>query len=340
MTAHFNFTSGIDIQMNNTLNNRTSHSSSSALKTASDISITASLVVIMLGMGCTIEIKSLMKHIRRPVGICIGMLSQFVVLPVVTFGLAHALQLPPLAAIGMLVVGCCPGGSTTNIFSYWTDGDVSLSISMTAVSTLMAIGMMPLNLLIYSRSWTDTALVIPYINILKSFGMTIGPAVVGILVRWKIQKLADILVKCGSFAGAISVVLVLTLMSIRFPYMYLASWKIYIAALILPFAGFLFGYVVAMICRQDPVRCRTIALETGIQNFPLCMTLLLLTFSKEIFAQISLFPLLYGVTCIVCSLAFLGIYKIVKKVNSTREKKEEFTRVSTIEDDKFVYGNK
>ena len=70
---------------------------------------------------------------------------------------------------------------------------------MTAVSTLMAIGMMPLNLLIYSRSWTDTALVIPYINILKSFGMTIGPAVVGILVRWKIQKLADILVKVSKY---------------------------------------------------------------------------------------------------------------------------------------------
>lgn len=330
----------MDIQMNNTLQNGTAQSSSSALKTASDISITASLVVIMLGMGCTIEIKSLVNHIRRPVGICIGMLSQFVVLPAVTFGLAHALQLPPLAAIGMLVVGCCPGGSTTNIFSYWTDGDVSLSISMTAVSTLMAMGMMPLNLLIYSRSWTDKALVIPYINILISFGMTIGPAVVGILVRWKISKLADILVKCGSFVGAVSVVLVLTLMSLRFPYMYYASWKIYIAAFILPFAGFLFGYVVAVVCRQNPVRCRTIALETGIQNFPLCMTLLLLTFSKQIFAQISLFPLLYGVTCIICSLGFLGIYKIVKKVKSTREKNKEFISVSTIEDDKFVYGNK
>lgn len=97
-----------------------------ALKIASDITITGTLIVIMLGMGCTIEIECLVKHLRRPIGIGIGMLSQFVVLPAVTFGLAHALQLLPMAATGMLVIGCCPGGSTTNMFTYWTDGDVPL----------------------------------------------------------------------------------------------------------------------------------------------------------------------------------------------------------------------
>lgn len=116
-----------DSYTNNTAMNATLGSATSnALKIASDVSITGTLIIIMLGMGSTIEIHSLIKHLRRPIGIGIGMLSQFIVLPAVTFGLAHALQLPPLAAIGMLVVGCCPGGSTTNIFSYWTDGDVPL----------------------------------------------------------------------------------------------------------------------------------------------------------------------------------------------------------------------
>lgn len=66
---------------------------------------------------------------------------------------------------------------------------------MTAVSTLLAIGMLPLNLFIYSRSWTDTALIIPYLNIFKSFALMIVPATVGILVKWKLPKLAEILVK-------------------------------------------------------------------------------------------------------------------------------------------------
>ena len=98
----------------------------SALKIASDVVITTTLILIMLGMGSTIEIKELIKHLRRPVGAAIGMLSQFIVLPLATFGFAHALQMEPLAAIGMLVMGCCPGGSTSNVFSYWSDGDVPL----------------------------------------------------------------------------------------------------------------------------------------------------------------------------------------------------------------------
>ena len=120
--------------------------------------------------------------------------------------------------------------------------------------------------------------------------------------------------------------------------MYKASWKIYMGAFILPFAGFIFGYIVALICRQDPVRCRTIALETGIQNFPLCMTLLTLTFSNTMFAEISLFPLLYGVTCIICSLVFLGIYKISAFVKSDRKTKQQFIGVPTVDENIEING--
>ena len=98
----------------------------SALKIAFDVVITTTLILIMLGMGSTVEIKALVKHLRRPIGAAIGMLSQFIVLPLATFGFAHALQMEPLAAIGMLVMGCCPGGSTSNVFTYWSDGDVPL----------------------------------------------------------------------------------------------------------------------------------------------------------------------------------------------------------------------
>ena len=98
----------------------------SALKIASDVVITTTLILIMLGMGSTIEIQPLLKHLRKPIGAAIGMLAQFVVLPLATFGFAHALKMEPLAAIGMLVMGCCPGGSTSNVFTYWSDGDVPL----------------------------------------------------------------------------------------------------------------------------------------------------------------------------------------------------------------------
>lgn len=112
---------------NETVHNETvMDTSPSPLKIAADASVKLVLVLVMLGMGNTVELEVLIGHLKRPIGICVGMLSQFVVLPVVTFGLAHALQLPPLPALGLLVIGCCPGGTTTNVFSYWSDGDVAL----------------------------------------------------------------------------------------------------------------------------------------------------------------------------------------------------------------------
>jgi len=103
-----------------------SSKSQSVLKTMSDIVIPTTLIIIMLGMGCTIDFKKLLEHLKRPVGPAIGMLSQFVVLPLSMFGFAHALQLDSYAAIGMIVLSACPGGSTSNMFSYWADGDVPL----------------------------------------------------------------------------------------------------------------------------------------------------------------------------------------------------------------------
>ncbi|XP_056022013.1 ileal sodium/bile acid cotransporter-like [Ostrea edulis] len=294
----------------------------STLKMVFDIAINVMLITIMFGMGSITEIAPLLKHIKRPFGILIGMMSQFVVLPLVTFGLAHALTLPNVPALGMLVMGCCPSGSTSNVFSYWVDGDVPLSISMTTASTVLAFGLMPLNLLIYSGSWTDDNLVIPYINLLTAFAMTITPVLLGILLRWKFPKIAMVVVKIGSIAGALSVILNLTLLSLLYPFMYNASWKIYLGAFLLPFIGFLFGYVVASIFRMEHFQRRTVALETGIQNFPLCMTLLTLSFTKSRFAEISLFPLLYGVTCLLASVVFAVVYRVVNVIKGKVQKQE------------------
>ncbi|XP_053405064.1 ileal sodium/bile acid cotransporter-like [Mercenaria mercenaria] len=303
----------------------------STLKLVSDVVITTTLIVIMLGMGCTIEFWKLMEHLRRPIGAAIGMLAQFIILPLVTFGFAHALQLEPVAAIGMLVMGCCPGGSTSNMFSYWADGDVPLSLTMTTLATLMALGMMPLNVWLYSRSWTNEDLVIPYMNIIISLIMTVGPAAFGIFLRWKWEKFALIIVKIGSICGGIAVILTMTLMSLLYPFMYKSSWKIYVGAFFLPFVGFAFGYIVAKICRMNSTHARTVALETGIQNFPLCMTLISSSFPKHVIPKLVLFPLLYGIFVLTNSCIFVLFYHIVRKTKDYRNKSagKDFTSVPT-----------
>ena len=91
-----------------------------------NISLIIAVCWIMLSLGCTIEVSVLKHHILRPVGVIVGLLVQFVAFPGITFGLAHALQLEQLHAFGMILLGTCPGGSISNILTYYMEGEVTL----------------------------------------------------------------------------------------------------------------------------------------------------------------------------------------------------------------------
>ena len=91
-----------------------------------NILLTCGLIIAMLGMGCCIEIKNLLQHLKRPIGPAIGMVCQFVLMPLGMFGLAHALQLEPFFAIGLIVLAATPGGALSNMFTFWVDGDIPL----------------------------------------------------------------------------------------------------------------------------------------------------------------------------------------------------------------------
>ncbi|XP_045216889.2 ileal sodium/bile acid cotransporter-like [Mercenaria mercenaria] len=303
----------------------------STLKLVSDVVISTTLIMIMFGMGCTIEFWKLIQHFRRPIGAAIGMLAQFIVLPLVTFGCAHALQLEPMAAIGMLVMGCCPSGSMSNMYSYWADGDVPLSLTMTTLATLLALGMMPLNIWLYSRSWINEGLSIPYKNIIVSLAMTLGPATVGIFLRWKWEKIALVIVKIASICGVIGIILSITFLSLLYPFMYKSSWKIYAGACLLTSVGFALGYIVAKLFRMNATHARTVALETGIQNVPLCLTLITLSFPKQMIPKLVIFPLLYGIFSQINSCLFVLLFYIGKSVKAYKNKRagNDFTSVPT-----------
>ena len=96
------------------------------IKEVFNIAVLIVLCVLMMSIGAVIKLDMIKAHFRRPVGIIIGMVCQFIVLPVVAFGLAHALQLERWSAIGMILIGTTPGGSTSNMFTFYVDGDVPL----------------------------------------------------------------------------------------------------------------------------------------------------------------------------------------------------------------------
>ena len=96
------------------------------MKNITSVLLVSILAVIMMSLGCTIQLENLIKQLKRPLPAIIGMFLQFVVYPLMVFGMAYAFQLNQYDALGMLLIGTCPGGSVSNLIAYWCSGDVVL----------------------------------------------------------------------------------------------------------------------------------------------------------------------------------------------------------------------
>ncbi|XP_072050529.1 ileal sodium/bile acid cotransporter-like [Amphiura filiformis] len=286
------------------------------LKLANRILISFILVFIMVGMGCVISIKDIKTTCRRPVGVLIGFISQFLVMPLLTFSLAHALQIKAEFAIGMLIVGCSPGGTVSNLFTYWTNGDICLSVVMTTASVIFAFGMMPLNLFIYSRSWTNETSVIPYKDIVITLACIVLPVALGMLIRYKLKRWAPYVEKINSIVALIGIPIVITLNGLINPRMFTSGWKVWFASVTLPFLGFSIGYGMALLLKQSHTKCRAIAFETGCQNVALTLTLILMTFSEHPdFADLMTFPSLFSIFMMVDPLICVAIWRVKHRTN-------------------------
>uniref|UniRef100_V5ID64 Putative bile acid transporter n=1 Tax=Ixodes ricinus TaxID=34613 RepID=V5ID64_IXORI len=195
------------------------------------------------------------------------MLSQFVMMPLIAFGLISAMRLNGLYAIGMLVIGCCPGGAVSNIFAYFCDGDVPLSIAMTLCSTVLAMGMMPLNMLLYGQ-YVDTGdIVIPYSRMATSLVVVSVPAGFGILFNWFFPKISPYITKWGSSLGGLLIVASQIMEVFIFPDLFNGiPPELYGATLLMPLTGMVAGYGASWLCRRPEAVRRTVAIESGIQN--------------------------------------------------------------------------
>ncbi len=100
------------------------------------------LVVVGFGLGATLEPASIQKAVRQPLGLISAASCQFVFMPLTSFLLCKAFSLPKTTALGVILVGSCPGGSTSNLFTYWSRGNVALSVAASAFSTLAAFGLL------------------------------------------------------------------------------------------------------------------------------------------------------------------------------------------------------
>ncbi|UYV82636.1 hypothetical protein LAZ67_22000290 [Cordylochernes scorpioides] len=226
--------------------------------------------------------EQLWSHCRRPVGLGAGMLSQFLLLPLLGFGITRTFGLSAAHSTGVLVISSSPGGVLSNTFAYFCDGDLALSVAMTTASTLLALGFIPLNIWLYGRGLETASLVIPYGKIATSLVYVTAPVALGVLIKLRLPRVANVITKVGSWSGFGMVALCIVLEFFLFPDMFSgAPWQLYVGVVLLPASGLAVGYLLARVCRQTAPACRTVAIECGVQNVPLALTVVSLSFAAK-----------------------------------------------------------
>lgn len=275
------------------------------------------MMVIMLGMGASMTPRDFLLAFRKPKGVLVGLLSQFAVMPFLGYTLAVLLDLPPALAVGLILIACMPGGTTSNIFAYFSKAVLALSIMMTTVSTLVAVFMVPLLLSFYGGlAGVGGEYVIPPGNVAQILVVLLVPTVLGMILRKVNPNIGATVELIGSMMGVVVILfLILTWVPRNYQMLLDTPFFVYFATIGIGLIGMLFGYWVARGLGQDTNRARTISLETGIQNGPLAVLVITLTFAGAMQQEVLLIPVLYSLFIVLTSTAITLWYRR----NATRE---------------------
>ncbi|KAK7067112.1 hypothetical protein SK128_011282 [Halocaridina rubra] len=234
--------------------------------------ITFCLVFMLVNnvmMGSQLDLRIIISVLKKPLGPLCGFISQFTIMPVVTFFFGKMFFSDPLMRLGLFTLGCCPGGIMSNFWTLMFDGDINLSITMTAVSTLAAMGMMPLWLFTLGKSLLDENdnLQIPYSNLAVSLiGLTI-PVSIGMIVKY---KKPDWGVKVQRIIKPFTLIVILFFMILgtynSYKVFLLLTWPMVIAGFFVAICGYAFGATLAKLFCLSRDQVIAISIETAMQN--------------------------------------------------------------------------
>ena len=242
------------------------------------------LGVVMFGMGLTLNLQDFKIVFSRPKDVMIGCLAQFTVMPLLAWGLARAFQLDEALALGVVLVGCCPGGTASNVITYLAKGDLALSVGMTGVSTLLA----PLLTPLLTWGLAGKSVNVDVVGMLLSIlWVVILPIVVGLVVKliWPkfTEQATDYLPAFSSVAIAFIVSIVIAANANK---LMAGGLMIVMVVILHNLCGLSLGYLIGQLLGLSDAKRRAISIEVGMQNSGLASSLATIHFAAYPLATI------------------------------------------------------
>ena len=229
------------------------------------------LMIVMFGMGLTMKLGDFAVVFRQPRDVIVGCLAQFIVMPLLAFGLGRVFGLSDELLVGVVLVGTCPGGTSSNVITYLSKGDTALSVGMTSINTLLAPFLTPMLTYLYLRTSVSVDVKAMFMSIIQ---VVIFPIGLGLLINKVFgnytQKIRDALPSVSVTAICLIVAAVVSHNSEKIRATGLVIFAVVILHNIL---GYLCGYLVGIAFRMDLPRKKAVAIEIGMQNSGLATTL-------------------------------------------------------------------
>lgn len=236
------------------------------------------LGIVMFGMGMTLKLSDFKVVFTKPKAVIVGILSQFVIMPVLAFVLAFAFQLPAELAVGVILVGSCPGGTSSNVMTYLAKGDVALSVGMTACTTIMAPIVTPLLVLLFAGQTVDVDVLEMFLSIVQ---VVLVPIAAGFLINYFFEKVAA---ACASVLPLVSVVgislIIMAVVAANQAKLLTVGPLIILVVMLHNVLGYALGYLVGRVLRLTKEQMRTLSIEVGMQNSGLASSLATVHFAS------------------------------------------------------------
>lgn len=235
------------------------------------------LGLIMFGMGLTLSAQDFHIVFSRPKDVLLGCLAQFTVMPLLAWLLAKAFALPEELALGVILVGCCPGGTSSNVITFLAKGDLALSVGMTATSTVLAPVLTPLLVWLLAGTMVDVDTIGMLMSILY---VVIAPIAGGLLCQRFIPKLTEKLV---AYLPAFSTLMIMMVVGIVVSHnagkLLAGGVMIILVVMLHNLSGYGIGYMIGRMLHLKKEKCIAVSIEVGMQNSGLASSLAVLHFA-------------------------------------------------------------
>lgn len=237
------------------------------------------LGIIMFGMGMTMTVDDFKGVLHNPKAVVIGVVAQFMLMPGLAYLLCQLFQLPPAIAIGVILVGCCPGGTASNVITYMAKGNTALSVACTSVSTILAPVLTPAIFYLLASQWIE-------INAMSMLGsilqVVLFPIILGLIVRSVLKQKVETYIQVMPLISVLAIVAIVAAIIAGSKTQILESGLLILAVVALHNGlGYLLGFGASRLFKLPYADSKAIAIEVGMQNSGLGVALAAVHFAAS-----------------------------------------------------------